>query len=74
MKLFSTIDDPLKPSAINEVTHSIDSKHVDTQWMQPDNSLYYQCKNHSNSQPVPKASILMPGNLQVHGQVLLSDA
>ena len=52
MKLFSSIDDHLKPSAVNEVTH--DFNHGDAQWMQPDSSLYNECKNCSNLQPVQK--------------------
>ena len=49
MKLLSSIADPLKPSAVNEVTYDIDSNNVDAQWMQPDSSPYNQCKTHSNS-------------------------
>ena len=73
MKLLSTIDDPLKPSVVNEVTYTVDSSHVDAQWMQPDSSLYNQCRILSNLWPVPKTSILMPGNVQIHRQLLLSD-
>ena len=74
MKPLSSIDDPPKPSAVNKVTYNIDSDYVDTQWMQPDSSPYNQCKIHSNLQPVPKTSILVSGNVQIHRQVMLSDA
>ena len=74
MKLLSSIDDPLKPSAVYEVTHDIDFDHVDAQWMQLNSSLSSQCKIHSNLLSVPKTSILIPGNVQIHKQVLLNDA
>ena len=81
MKPFSSIDDPLKPSAVNKVIYNTDSDHVDAQWMLPDNCPYNQCKTHSNSWPVPKpswpvpkSSILIPGNVQIQRQVPLSDA
>ena len=35
MKPLSNIDDSLNPSAVNEVTHDIDSNHIDAQWLQP---------------------------------------
>ena len=73
MKLLSSIDVTLNPSAVNEVTYNINFDHIDTQWMQPDNSLHNQCKTHSNLLSVPKTSILMPGNVQIHRQVSLSD-
>ena len=72
MKLISSIDDSFKPSAVNEVTHDIDSDHVDAQWAQPDSSPSNQCKIHRNSWPVPK--IVMPSNVQIHRQVVLNDA
>ena len=73
MKLFSTIDDSFKALAIHEVTYNIDSDHVDAQLMQPDSSPSNQCKIHSNSQPAPKTSIVIPRNVQIHRQVLLND-
>ena len=36
MKLLSNIDDSLNPPAVNEVTHDINSNHIDAQWTQPD--------------------------------------
>ena len=54
MKPLSSIDDPPKPSAVNQVTYNIDSHCVDAQWMQPDSSPSNQCKTHSNLGPVPK--------------------
>ena len=36
MKLLSNTDDSLNPPAINEVTHDINSEHIDAQWMHPD--------------------------------------
>ena len=74
MKPFNSIDEPLKSSSVNEVTHNINPNYVDTQWMQPNSSPSNQCEIHSNSCPVPKTSILMPGNVQIHIQVLLNDA
>ena len=73
MKVLSSIDDPLKPLVVNEVTDTIDSIHVDAQWTQSDNSSYNQCRPSSNSKPVPKSSILKPGTVQIHIQVLLND-
>ena len=49
MKLFSSIDDPLRPVVVSEVTYTIDSNHVDAQWMQADSSQYSQCITPSNS-------------------------
>ena len=74
MKPLSSTDDPFKPLVVNEVSYTIDSDHVDAQWTQPDSCLYNQHRTSSNSQPVPKTSILMPGNVQIHRQVPLSDA
>ena len=33
MKTLSNIVDSLNPSAVSEVTHDIDSHHVDAQWI-----------------------------------------
>ena len=44
MKLLSSIDDSFKPSAVNEVTHNIDSDQVDAQCMEPNSSLSNQDK------------------------------
>ena len=74
MKLISNTDDFLQPLVVNEVTHATDSNHVDAQWMQSRNSSQNQCRTSSNSKPAPKTSILMPGAIQIHRQVLLSDA
>ena len=43
--------------------------------MQPNNTSYNQCRTSSNLKPVPKTSILIliPGDVQIHRQVLLSD-
>ena len=65
---------PLNLLVINKVTYAIDSNHVDAQWMQPDSSLYNQSRTSSNSKPVLKTSVLMPDDVQIHRQVLLSDA
>ena len=73
MKQLSSIDGPLKPLVVNEVIYAIDSNYVDAQLMQPDSSLYNQCRTPRNSQPVPKTSVFMPGNVQIYRQVLLSD-
>ena len=74
MKPLNNIDESLNPSAVNEVTHDIDSDHVDAQWMPPYRVPSTQCKICWNSLPVPKPSVLMPSNLQIHRQVLLNDA
>ena len=63
MKLLSSTNDPLKPSAVKEVPYDTNSNHVEAQSMQPNISLSNQCKTHSNSWFVPKTSILMPGNV-----------
>ena len=63
MKLLSSIDDTLKPLAVNEVTYDIDCDHLDAQWMQPNSSLSSQYITHCNSWPVLKTSILMPVNV-----------
>ena len=73
MKPLSSIDDLLNPSAVNEVTHDIDSDQVDTQGMQPNSSPSNHCNICSNSQPVPNISVLMPSNVQIHRQGLLND-
>ena len=73
MKPLSNTNDSLKPSAVNEVTHDINSNCVDAQWTQPNSSMSTSCKVHSNSQPVPKTSVLMPSNVQIHRQVPLND-
>ena len=74
MKLISSTNDTFKPSAVNDVTHDIDSDHVDAQWMQPNSSPSSQCKINSNSWPVPKTSIFMLSNVQIQSQVPLNDA
>ena len=33
MKPLSSIDDSVKPLAVNEVTNNINSNHIDTKWM-----------------------------------------
>ena len=48
MKLLSSIDDPLKPLLVKDITYAIDSDYVDVQWMQLDSSLYNQCRTPSN--------------------------
>ena len=74
MKLLSNSDDYLNPSAVNEVTHDINSDHADAQWTQPNSYPYTPCKIHCNSWPVPKMSVLMLTNVQIHRQLLLNDA
>ena len=74
MKPLSSIDDPLKPLGVNEVTYATDSNYVDEKWMQPDSFSYKQCRIPSNLHPVPRTSILRPGNVRLYRQVLLSDA
>ena len=74
INLLSSTDDPLKLLVFSEVTYTIDSNHNDAQWMQPDSSSYNQCRTSSNSKPVPKTPILMPGDVQIHRQVLLGAA
>ena len=74
MKLLSSTDDSLNPSAVNKVTHDIDPHHVDAQWMQPNCPPSNHCKICSNSRPVLKTSVLMPRNVQIHWQVPLNDA
>ena len=49
MKLLSNTVISLGPSAVNEVTHDIESDHVDAQLTQPDSSSSPQCKIQSNS-------------------------
>ena len=73
MKLLSNIDDSLKQLVVSEVTHATCSDHVDTQCMQSENSSYNQCRPTSDWKPVPETSVLMPGAIQIHRQVLLSD-
>ena len=73
MKPLSNIDDTLNPLVVSEVTYTIDSDHVDAHLKQPDNPPYNWCITPGNSQPIPRTSILMPGNVQIHRQVLLSD-
>ena len=73
MKLLSNIDDTLNPPAVSEVTHDINSDHIETQWMQPNSYSSNPCKICSNSQPILTMSVLMPSTVQVHRQVLLND-
>ena len=54
-------------------TYAIDSDRADAQWMQTDSSSDIQFRTSSNLKPVPKTSILMPTNIQIHRQVQLSD-
>ena len=63
MKPLNIIDDSLNPPAVNEVTHEINSDHIDAQWIQPNSHSFPSCKIYSNSQPMPKSSIIMPGNV-----------
>ena len=73
IKLLISTDDSLNPLAVNEATHDIKSNHVDAQWMQPDSSPSKHCIICSNLQPVPKTSVLMPNNVQIHRQVSIND-
>ena len=74
MKPLSNTDDSLKPLVVNEGTYAIDCDQCDAQCMQSENSLYNQCRTTSDSKPVPITSILMPGAIQIHRKVLLSNA
>ena len=74
MKPLSYIDDSWHPPSVNEVTHDISSNHIDAQCTQPDRYPSNSCKIHSNLQPIPDTSVLIPSNLQIHRQVPLSNA
>ena len=74
MKPLSDIDDSLNPPAVNEVTHEIKFDHIDAQVLQAYSHSSPWCKIPSKLQPMPKNSVLMPSNAQIHRQVLLNDA
>ena len=74
MKLLSNTDDFWHPLSVNEVSHDINSNHIDAQWTQTDSYPSTSGKICSNSWPIPKTSVLMPSNVQIHRQVLLSNA
>ena len=74
MKLLSNIDDYLNPLVVNKVMYAIDSVQVDTRCMQSKNSSYNQCRSTSYSKPVLKTSVLMSGAIQIHREILLSNA
>ena len=74
MKPLSNTDDPLNPSAVNEVTHDISCNHVDSQQTQPDSYPSTSSKIHRNFWYIPKSLVLMLCNFQIHRQVPLSDA
>ena len=74
MKLLSNTDDSWHPPTVNEGTHDISSDHIDAQHTQLDSYPSAPCKICSNSQPLPETSVLIPSNLQIHRQVLLSNA
>ena len=73
MKLLSNTDDSWHPLSVSEVTHGISSDHVDAQCPQPDSYPSTSCKIHSNSWTIPETSVLMPSNLQLYRQALLSN-
>ena len=74
MKLLSNHGYSLNPPAVNKVTHDINSNYIDAQGMQPESYSFPLCKIHSNSQPMPKTSVLMANNVQIHRQVPLNNA
>ena len=74
MKLLSNLYDSLNAPAVNEVGHDINSDHIDAHGMQPDSYSSPSCKTHSNLEPMPKTSVLMPSNVQIHRQVPLNNA
>ena len=69
MKSLCNIDDSLKPLIVNEVMYAIDCDQVDTQCMLSENSSYNQHRITST-----KTSNLIPGGIQIHKQVPLSNA
>ena len=74
MKPLSNIDDPVYNPAVYEVTHHVISYHINAQWTQPDSYSSTLCEVCSNSCPMPEMSVLMPSNVQIHGQVPLNNA
>ena len=74
MILLNNSDDSWHPPSVSEVTHNISSDHTDVKYSKTDSFPPTSCKIHSNSPPIPETSVLMPSNLQVHRQVLLSNA
>ena len=74
MKPISNIGNHLKPLVIREVTYAIDSDQVDTWCTQFKNYSYNQCEPTNDWKPVQKNLILMPCAIQIHRQVLLSNA
>ena len=71
MKLLSNTDVPLNAPAVNEVTHDITCNCNNAQQTQPNSYLFTPCKVCSNLQPMPKPSVLMPSNVQIHRKVLI---
>ena len=62
------------PLVVNKVTYGINSDHTDAPCMQSKSSSCDQGKPTSDSKPVPKTSIIIPGAIQIHIEVLLSNA
>ena len=73
MKPLSTSDDPVEPLMINEVTHATDSNQVSRQSTQAQNSPATEVYPPMTQNLCQKNSILMPGAIQVHRQVSLTD-
>ena len=73
MILLNNSDDSWHPPSVNEVTHDINSDLIDVQFPKTDSFPPTSCKIHSNLQPIPKTSVLMPSNSKIHRQVLLSN-
>ena len=74
VKPLSTSDDLVEPLMINEVMYTTDSDQVDTQFTQSLTPSCHQSTSTNDSKHVAKTSILMPGVIQIHRQVLLPDA
>ena len=56
------------------MTHDISLDHIDVQCPKMHSFSQTPWKVHSELQPIPEISVLMPNNLQVHRQVLFSNA
>ena len=74
MKPFSKNDDSYNTLPVNEVTHDVNSDHTDAQCRQTDSYASTPCEVCSNSLPMPKTSVLMLSNIQIHRQVPLNGA